>query len=690
MDPHRWNVAKCLRLPVAPGLLLGALIGVVAVSTTVGGSSIPRMVVGSTSHGTVTPHGRAVGQSLPAAPDYGRAQFSDAVRAADGVAAPRQSAATSRPSYLNSVSCLSSTWCMAVGAYSTASGTESTLVEHWNGSAWTILPSPSPGRGLHWLAGVSCVSASQCMAVGYYDDGPRTFSQTLILSWNGVEWSVVTSPSTGDTTDLLFGVSCASASSCVAVGIRGANSTDTPLAEVWNGTAWAVVDSPSPGDDAGFFGVSCSTSTSCVAVGRSISKDTQDPLIESWDGVQWTVATGGTTGGGFLHGVSCTSPSRCTAVGSTDYQSTLIESWNGSAWATNASPSPGSWENTLSSVSCSLATSCMAVGDYASDSPVHRLLATSFDGHTWADVSGERSGDVYGDNVGSVSCTAPTRCVAVGYHESASGAQPLIEFWDGSYWSRMASASFGVAVAPFVGMTATPSGAGYWLTDWAGNVSPHGQAPFYGSMSDRALNAPVTHIVAAPDGKGYWLVASDGGIFSFGDAQFFGSMGGKPLNAPVVDLAPTSSGKGYWLVASDGGVFAFGDAVFSGSMGGRPLQRPVVGIAADKATGGYWLVASDGGIFSFAAPFLGSTGGVALNQPVVSMASTADGGGYWSTAEDGGVFSYGTASFHGSMGGQSLSAPMVGMAADDATGGYWLVASDGGVFSFGAPFLGAG
>jgi hypothetical protein len=81
-------------------------------------------------------------------------------------------------------------------------------------------------------------------------------------------------------------------------------------------------------------------------------------------------------------------------------------------------------------------------------------------------------------------------------------------------------------------MAPTSDGSGYWLTNAAGDVSAHGSAVSYGSLSGTTLQAPITHIVSTPDGKGYWLVAADGGIFTFGDAGFFGSMGGKKLNAP--------------------------------------------------------------------------------------------------------------------------------------------------------------
>ncbi len=91
---------------------------------------------------------------------------------------------------------------------------------------------------------------------------------------------------------------------------------------------------------------------------------------------------------------------------------------------------------------------------------------------------------------------------------------------------------------------------------------------------DGRSHAPSTivGITATPTGKGYWLVGSDGGVFAFGDAAFCGSMGGSHLRRPIVGIAATPTGKGYWLVGSDGGVFAFGDATFRGSLGGAPVE----------------------------------------------------------------------------------------------------------------------
>jgi hypothetical protein len=441
----------------------------------------------------------------------------------------------------------------------------------------------------------------------------------------------------------------------MAVGNSAVGSTaEDSLAEFWNGTTWSVVPSPSPAPYSQLSGVSCPTATSCVAVG-------------SQGNAQATV---------FL---------------------TLAESWNGSSWTVVPSPSYGPDLNFLAAVSCTSPTNCVAVGDWLTGGtePEDRTLVETWNGVSWAFVPSP-SPSPRPDTIGAIwlwglSCASATSCAAVGSYATSKGDQlTLVMSLDGTTWSIVASPNVRALLTAVVGMASTPSGGGYWLVDSAGDISTHGNAVNYGSMGGQTLNAPVTHIVATPDGKGYWLVAADGGTFSFGDAQFYGSMGGKQLNAPVVDIAPTPSGHGYWLVATDGGIFNFGDAGFSGSMGGQHLNQPVVGMAADAHTGGYWEVATDGGIFSFNAPFYGSMGATALNKPVLSMASTLDGGGYWFAASDGGVFAFGDAAFHGSMGGQPLNAPVVGMAADLPTGGYWLIGADGGVFSFGAPFFGAG
>jgi hypothetical protein len=134
-------------------------------------------------------------------------------------AAPSTWSITSSPNkgaqanYLNGVSCANSTSCMAVGDRNNAKGVARTLIESWNGSAWSIVPSPDHGSHANVLNGVSCTSSIYCVAVGYYEKASGT-QQTLIETWNGTTWGLISSPDATGGDNYLNGVSCADSSIC--------------------------------------------------------------------------------------------------------------------------------------------------------------------------------------------------------------------------------------------------------------------------------------------------------------------------------------------------------------------------------------------------------------------------------------------------------------------------------------------
>src|SRR4051812_13203241 len=91
---------------------------------------------------------------------------------------------------------------------------------------WKIVASPNPaGNQGSGLGAVSCTAVDHCMAVGswvYADDGEGEQSHTLAESWNGSRWTIVPSPNQpGATNDQLLGVKCISSSDCLAVGLSG-------------------------------------------------------------------------------------------------------------------------------------------------------------------------------------------------------------------------------------------------------------------------------------------------------------------------------------------------------------------------------------------------------------------------------------------------------------------------------------
>ena len=150
-----------------------------------------------------------------------------------------------------------------------------TLAERWDGTKWSIQPIPnpsSPGGGiLNWVA---CPSASACTAVGASVDASANANPlaTLAERWNGTRWSIQPTPNPAGVQGVrLEGVACTSPSACTAVGGSFANAS---LAERWNGTKWMIQASPNPVGqifDLILFAVACPRPLQCMAVGKYAS-----------------------------------------------------------------------------------------------------------------------------------------------------------------------------------------------------------------------------------------------------------------------------------------------------------------------------------------------------------------------------------------------------------------------------------
>jgi hypothetical protein len=258
--------------------------------------------------------------------------------------------------------------------------------------------------------------------------------KSLTEQWDGTSWTVKASPNpTGSNDTQLAGVSCSSPTNCFAVGHSGSLSASTakPLVERWNGTTWSIVSSPAPSGDtySVLRGVSCSSGTRCFAVGSASSTDS--PLVERWNGSSWSiVATSPIAGTSLsLGSVSCASAASCVAVGwfYDGTGNTLIERWNGSTWSQVSSPNPaGATNPLLSGVSCSAITSCTAVGSSASGSTT-KTLVEQWNGGGWSIVASPNPAGSYRSLLSGVFCTSATRCQAVGEYSTLGRSYTLIE-----------------------------------------------------------------------------------------------------------------------------------------------------------------------------------------------------------------------------------------------------------------------
>jgi hypothetical protein len=353
---------------------------------------------------------------------------------------------------------------MSVG---TGVGSTTTLTESWNGSVWSIVPSPNPSGSTNALTGVSCLSSTNCVAVGNSTDaaGDSTgFSEI----WNGSNWSVVatSTPALSGDDSALESVSCTEGTSifCVAVGAVPTSQPpiEQPLIESWNGSSWSVMSTPAPAFNTGQFNsVSCGSPTSCMAVGLTIEcagivqgDGTQivcfnsQMLVETWDGTNWSIQTTPNENSNTdLFGVSCTTSTSCVGAGQSDSM-VIAESWNGTSFTVTNGPNIADGGG-ATGVSCTTFTNCMVAGEIQGTSPgvQQQTLALTWNGTTLSSVPTANPSSTL-DGFNGVSCVSATFCVAVGSSQSSTSSppQPLFETWNGATWSVAPTATTAVIV----------------------------------------------------------------------------------------------------------------------------------------------------------------------------------------------------------------------------------------------------
>ena len=163
------------------------------------------------------------------------------------------------------------------------------MVEYWNGVSWSL----SPLSGVNGtLTDVSCVSATFCTAVGAEtaacSDGngcPPAYA--FIEQWNGSAWSESSYPNTASWYSSLENVVCVSNQMCFALG---AVDTAPQLILQWDGSSWNLV--PVPAQAMTAEAASCTSATACFASGQ---------YYEEWDGSSWTISSPGV----MLVNISC-------------------------------------------------------------------------------------------------------------------------------------------------------------------------------------------------------------------------------------------------------------------------------------------------------------------------------------------------------------------------------------------------
>jgi len=240
------------------------------------------------------------------------------------VATPQPSASNQ---FLSGVSSLATNSVWAAGAYDNGSGILQNLVLHWDGMSWSSTLPPNAGSGDNILQTIYARTPSDIWVVGQYLASAAAHSTTsnpwltLIEHYNGTAWSVVTStnPVAGD--NALFNVSAISGTDAWAVGATQTTALlSQTLAEHWNGTAWSTVASPNIGTGDNFlFGILTLSPTNAwiTGFGRMTSTSGGSSLAAHWDGSAWTQETADNPGpsGQALSGLAALPGNDVLAVG---------------------------------------------------------------------------------------------------------------------------------------------------------------------------------------------------------------------------------------------------------------------------------------------------------------------------------------------------------------------------------------
>lgn len=120
-----------------------------------------------------------------------------------------------------------------------------TLIEHWDGTAWKIVPSPSAGIN-DYLTAISAISANNIWTVGGTDQGTSNASanagaslkpEAQIEHWDGTHWTMV---QPAQSSSVLSGIAALSANNIWAVGaLSDAHGNVISQLEHWDGKTWS-------------------------------------------------------------------------------------------------------------------------------------------------------------------------------------------------------------------------------------------------------------------------------------------------------------------------------------------------------------------------------------------------------------------------------------------------------------------
>ncbi len=314
------------------------------------------------------------------------------------VPSPNASTTSVSNNTLFGVTAVSDSDVWAVGNFNSSNGgaINHTLTEHWNGTAWSVVASPNVGSMGSSLLAVSAASTNDVWAVGNVQTSNNVnFDLTLIEHWNGTAWSVVPSPNPSSEGDDLTGVAALSASNAWAVGYfeNNAQSALQPIIFHWNGAAWSLFPNiPNIGMVAS--AITARSATDIWAVGNDAGEMTNIAL--HFNGTQWTITPTAdfSSSQQIISGVAAPAANDAWMVGSFasatvgSFLQPLAIHWNGKTWSMVATPDPSPFTNRLRAVAAISTSDVWAVGQANTPDGLNlHTLIEHWNGKQWSIVA---------------------------------------------------------------------------------------------------------------------------------------------------------------------------------------------------------------------------------------------------------------------------------------------------------------
>ena len=321
------------------------------------------------------------------------------------------------------IGCATATLCFAVGGNSYLQPPRPAYIERWNGTGWSDAPVTGATVSDAGFEDVSCTTATECLAVGTYQDGSTT--KLLAERWDGSAWTLLADPplpagaTIGPGADVV--IDCGGARSCIAATTATIGGAPTPVAVRWNGSGWeaTALAAPAHAGAARVVDVSCASATSCVLVGDQTVglAATRDQFAQRWNGATWAAVAsplpspGNQTPASVVPQLSCPTTTFCALANPWTTPNvtlgTTVERFDGTSWTSMPTLPPvgsGQQAPALVSLDCDSATSCVGAGFVPGGAHFVR-----WDGTTWHDQTPFLS-----FVLATVSCVPDGRCLAVG------------------------------------------------------------------------------------------------------------------------------------------------------------------------------------------------------------------------------------------------------------------------------------